>query len=68
MLYTDGITESFNEAGEEFGEQRIIEALLRHHDLPAQAMLAAIIEEVRQFSRREQHDDMTLVVAKRRGT
>jgi serine phosphatase RsbU (regulator of sigma subunit)/catechol 2,3-dioxygenase-like lactoylglutathione lyase family enzyme len=67
VLYTDGITESFNDAGEEFGEQRVIEALLRHHELPAQAMLAAIVDEVRQFSQREQHDDMTLVVAKRRG-
>ena len=26
-LYTDGITESFNPAGEEFGEQRLIAAL-----------------------------------------
>ncbi len=23
MLYTDGVTESFNEAGEEFGEPRL---------------------------------------------
>src|SRR3989442_15174406 len=29
-LYTDGITESFNDAEEEFGEPRLIEALRRH--------------------------------------
>jgi serine phosphatase RsbU (regulator of sigma subunit) len=29
VLYTDGVTESLNDAGEEFGE----EALLRHNDL-----------------------------------
>ena len=67
MLYTDGITESFNDAGEEFGEQRLIEALLRHHALPSQALLAAIVHEVRQFSPREQHDDITLIGAKCRG-
>src|SRR5881394_3990383 len=32
VLYTDGITESFNHAGEEFGEQRLIEALQRYRD------------------------------------
>jgi serine phosphatase RsbU (regulator of sigma subunit) len=63
-LYTDGITESFNEAGEEFGEQHLIEALRRHRELSPQLMLAAIVDEVRQFSPHEQHDDITLVVAK----
>src|SRR5262249_23859319 len=32
-LYTDGITESFNGAGEEFGEERLIDALRRHDGL-----------------------------------
>ena len=64
VLYTDGITESFNDAGEEFGEQRLIEALLRHVGLDAQSLLAAIVDEVRHFSPYEQQDDITLIVAK----
>ena len=63
-LYTDGITDSFNEAGEDFGEQHLIEALRRHRELSPRLMLAAIVDEVRQFSPNEQHDDMTLIVAK----
>ena len=63
-LYTDGITESFNAAEEEFGESRLIEALHRHRDLPPQAVVASIVGEVRQFSAQEQHDDITLIVAK----
>jgi len=63
-LYTDGITESFNAAGEEFGEQRLTEALRRHHELPSRDLLAAIVDEVRQFSPGEQYDDITLIVAK----
>jgi serine phosphatase RsbU (regulator of sigma subunit)/catechol 2,3-dioxygenase-like lactoylglutathione lyase family enzyme len=63
-LYTDGVTESFNEAGEEFGEQRLIEAIRRHRQSPVQALLEAIVDDVQQFSLREQHDDITLVVAK----
>ena len=63
-LYTDGITESFSEAGEEFGEKRLVEALRRHRALSSQASLTAVVDEVRQFSPREQHDDITLIIAK----
>jgi serine phosphatase RsbU (regulator of sigma subunit) len=64
VLYTDGVTESFNDAGEEFGEQRLIEALQRYRELPSQAVIAAIVDEVQQFGPHEQHDDITLIVAK----
>jgi serine phosphatase RsbU (regulator of sigma subunit) len=63
-LYTDGVTDSFNEAGEEFGEHHLIEALRRNRELPPRPMLAAIVDEIRQFSPHEQHDDITLMVAK----
>ncbi len=63
-LYTDGVTESFNDAGEEFGEQRLVEALRRHRELPPKDLLASIVGDVRDFSPREQHDDVTLIVAK----
>jgi serine phosphatase RsbU (regulator of sigma subunit) len=67
VLYTDGITESFNEAEEEFGERGLIDALERHRELPPQELVASIVEEVQQFSPQEQHDDITLIVAKCRG-
>ena len=62
-LYTDGITESFNDAGEEFGELRLIEALRRHRELAPPAVIASIVDEVRAFSPHEQYDDITLIVA-----
>lgn len=65
-LYTDGVTEAFDEAGEEFGEQRLVDALRRHRDRPPAALLASVVDEVRVFSPREQHDDLTLIVARRR--
>jgi serine phosphatase RsbU (regulator of sigma subunit) len=64
LIYSDGITESFGDGGEEFGEERLIDALRRHRDLPPQALLSSIIHDVQQFSAREQHDDITLIVAK----
>jgi serine phosphatase RsbU (regulator of sigma subunit) len=66
-LYTDGVTESFNCADEEFGEQRLVEALVRNQDLRPQAMIASIVDELQRFSACEQHDDITLIVARCRG-
>ncbi len=67
-LYTDGITESYNSADEQFGEQRLIEALQRHRDACSQAALTAIVDEVQRFSPHEQHDDITLILAKHRAS
>jgi serine phosphatase RsbU (regulator of sigma subunit)/catechol 2,3-dioxygenase-like lactoylglutathione lyase family enzyme len=64
VLYTDGITESFNESRDEFGEARLIQSLLRHRSHPSQSLLDNIVADVRQFSPHEQHDDITLIVAK----
>ena len=63
-LYTDGITESFNGADEQFGEERLAAALCRHRALSSDDLLAAIVDEVHKFSPREQHDDITLIIAK----
>jgi serine phosphatase RsbU (regulator of sigma subunit)/catechol 2,3-dioxygenase-like lactoylglutathione lyase family enzyme len=63
-LYTDGVTESTNYGGAEFGEQGLMESLLRHHHLPPNAMLHSIVDEVQTFSPHEQRDDITLIVAK----
>jgi serine phosphatase RsbU (regulator of sigma subunit)/catechol 2,3-dioxygenase-like lactoylglutathione lyase family enzyme len=63
-LYTDGITEAYNDAGEEFGEKLLIERLRQHRDLPCQSAITAIAEEVRNFNSHEQHDDITLIIAK----
>ena len=64
VLYTDGVTESFNEASEEFGESRLVEALLKYRNLPPQNLLAATVDQVRQFSPHGQGDDITMLVAR----
>jgi catechol 2,3-dioxygenase-like lactoylglutathione lyase family enzyme len=62
-LYTDGISETLNNRGEEFGQQRLAEVLRQHVKLPSQALLTSVVHEVRQFSPHEQQDDVTLIVA-----
>ncbi|HXB57548.1 MAG TPA: SpoIIE family protein phosphatase [Vicinamibacteria bacterium] len=65
-LYTDGVTEAFDDTGEEFGEQRLVDALRRHGARPPESLLASLVEEVHSFSPHEQQDDLTLIVARRR--
>lgn len=63
-LYTDGVTEACDPAGEEFGEERLLAGLERHRALSPPALLDALRHEVQHFAPHEQQDDITLVVAK----
>jgi len=63
-IYTDGITEAFDEGDDEFGEERLVETLHTNRDLPPRDLIAAIYDGVRRFSPQEQRDDMTLIVAR----
>jgi serine phosphatase RsbU (regulator of sigma subunit) len=65
VVYTDGISEAApSEDAEEFGEERLITSVRAHRCQPAEVMLDEIIAEVQRFSRGEQADDMTLIVAR----
>jgi sigma-B regulation protein RsbU (phosphoserine phosphatase) len=63
ILYTDGITEGRNAAGEEFGEDRLAETASRSRALPAEDMLAALLRDVETFNAGKYEDDATLIVA-----
>jgi phosphoserine phosphatase RsbU/P len=61
LLYTDGVTEAANHAGEEFGEARLVQAA-RLADGSADNMQRKIMEEVSGFCGANFADDATLVV------
>jgi sigma-B regulation protein RsbU (phosphoserine phosphatase) len=63
-VYTDGITEAYDDRGEEFGEERLVDALSRHRHLSPKDIITAVVDEVRDFMAEAQHDDITLTVAK----
>ncbi|MBV9505710.1 MAG: SpoIIE family protein phosphatase [Acidobacteriia bacterium] len=66
VIYSDGVTEANNVAGEEFGEERLIEVLESCRSAPASAIVSAITDALNQFTAgAAQTDDITLVVAKR---
>jgi sigma-B regulation protein RsbU (phosphoserine phosphatase) len=65
VLYTDGVTEAFNEQGEAFGEGRLKQIIRESHDVPAQELILRIQDAVIAFSGTQpQYDDITLLVIK----
>jgi serine phosphatase RsbU (regulator of sigma subunit)/pSer/pThr/pTyr-binding forkhead associated (FHA) protein len=68
VLYSDGVTEAHNVAGEEFGEARMVDVLKRAHQEPAAAILDRLVADVRTFAHgAEQYDDVTAVIVKYTG-
>jgi serine phosphatase RsbU (regulator of sigma subunit)/predicted enzyme related to lactoylglutathione lyase len=65
VLYTDGVTEAFGGSGEEFGEARLIDTLLKSRGLSAHRLAETIVDQVASFCGGQQHDDVTVVVAKK---
>ena len=64
VLYTDGVIEAFDDTGEEFGEERLIDTLCSYRSLSAPLIAKAIVDQVTKFGGHEQYDDITVVVAK----
>ncbi len=62
VLFTDGVTEACNSAGEEFGEARLLHLLQDHRALSAQELQAKILSLVAEFSGGRWQDDATLLV------
>ena len=68
VLYTDGVTEAQNDAGEFFGRKRLREAVQRAGGANCAELHAAIQKAIVDFTAgAEQADDLTLVVVEYRG-
>lgn len=66
IAYSDGVTEPENEFGE-FGEERLLEVVRRHRDLPLEAVSEQVMQSLRSWiGGQEQPDDITLVLARQR--
>jgi sigma-B regulation protein RsbU (phosphoserine phosphatase) len=63
LLYTDGLTEMFNAAGDEYGVARVHSLARKHAATEPKALLTACLDEMRSFSASaKQTDDLTLMV------
>ncbi|MCP4582579.1 MAG: SpoIIE family protein phosphatase [candidate division Zixibacteria bacterium] len=65
VIYTDGLSEAFNEHGEEYGEDRLVKAVQDARSKSAHFICGHMIKNIRQFaSDTSEVDDMTVVVIK----
>lgn len=65
IFYTDGLSESRNSEGEEFGYDRIVDVALHSRSNSAESIKNSILQEVRNYTGNSSYaDDMTLVVVK----
>src|SRR5947209_5222153 len=62
VLYTDGVTEALDAAGNEFGVERTIQSVRASAANGAQAIIARLIDDLRNFvGSQPQNDDITLI-------
>jgi sigma-B regulation protein RsbU (phosphoserine phosphatase) len=65
LLYTDGVTESENEMGDFFGEEKLLNCVKQYHEEHCKNILDSILNEIIKFrGLQKQKDDITMVVLK----
>ena len=65
LIGTDGIWDTRNPSGEQFGKERLRKVLRRNSHVSAAGILKAVTDELAEFRRNgDQEDDITLVVIK----
>jgi serine phosphatase RsbU (regulator of sigma subunit) len=65
-VLSDGIFETTNDSGEQFGIQRAVDVLLAHHEGTAGLMVTRLRQALAQFSRGiKSRDDRTAIIVKR---
>ena len=65
VFFTDGISETMNEAFDCYGEQRLAKVLEQYAHLPFEQLRSFIFADLRAFAgAADQHDDMTMIMMK----
>lgn len=65
LFYTDGLNEAQNTHHEEFGEQRLMDAVVDEDAFSSMELLDRITHKIQRFTAdAPQHDDMTAVIVK----
>lgn len=69
VLFSDGVTEAMDPNEQMFGTPRLREVLLGQHEAPLDHLQRTVLESIQRFCRgAEQADDITLLLARYRGT
>jgi phosphoserine phosphatase RsbU/P len=63
LVYSDGVTEAVNVAGDEFGDERLIACFVKRRAQPLQEILEALMADVKVFAGEAlQNDDITMLL------
>jgi len=62
VLYTDGVTEARNDAGDDLGEERLVQLIVDNRHLNAGELQHSVVDAVSAYSRGRFEDDVTMVV------
>jgi sigma-B regulation protein RsbU (phosphoserine phosphatase) len=62
VLFTDGITEAMGDAGDEFGDERLVNSVLGRTHLPLTRLVDGIFDDVATHAGGRMGDDATVVV------
>jgi sigma-B regulation protein RsbU (phosphoserine phosphatase) len=65
LLYSDGVSDQTNEAGQLYGEQRLARYFTSITELPASELATALLDDIIRFrGDTPVHDDQTVIVLK----
>ena len=66
VLYSDGVTEAFDQNGDEFGESRLVDVITRNCAARAAELCQAVMDARQHHARHTPaSDDVTVLVVKR---
>ncbi len=63
ILFTDGITEAFNDKKVQFGTERLLKLIQDNIELEGNELSEKIIAEVERYSKKKVYDDMAVVIS-----
>jgi len=65
IAFSDGVTEAFDVAGEEYTDERLLASIERHRGKETQALLDGLLADIKTFTgEATQNDDLTLVMVR----
>jgi phosphoserine phosphatase RsbU/P len=67
ILFTDGVVESISKTNKLYGDHRLHNLIKKYHHLPAKELITKLEEDLERFGEKtEQHDDLTMIVIKKK--
>jgi len=68
VVFSDGVSEALNESGDEFSDERLLDAIHVNRTMDPQGLLDAVLKDVRAFcGEAPQSDDVTILMVRYNG-